>query len=229
MIPFLIVFALFWVVSITFIVMSVINERKRVEELKVLAEELGLEYVAKSDVPPEFKEFKLFSMGSKRKISNLLHGQADGVSISIFDYHYTTGGGKNKRHSTQTVASIRSSELAICDFSIRPEDGLDQIGSMLGFQDIDFDSHPEFSKKYVLQGKSEAAVRSLFQPAILEYFQSKDRLTLEAAPGTIVVYQNRRKAKSNEIKKLMGEVYEVFGMLADNTFTVVAEPEISAV
>ena len=43
----------------------------------------------------------------------------------------------------------------VVDFEMRPENLLNKIGAALGRQDIDFDSNPEFSRRYLLRGSAD--------------------------------------------------------------------------
>ena len=96
-------------------------------------------------------------------------------------------------------------------FALRPEGMLDKIGGAMGFQDIDFESHPKFSKMFVLQGPDENAVRSLFTPALLEFFEEKSGITIQTVPGGLLYFRGTRRARPEEFKDLLAEAYEVFG------------------
>ena len=51
--------------------------------------------------------------------------------------------------------------------------------------DINFSSHLEFSRKYQLGGEDETAVRQLFHPEVLEFFESQGRgVSVEAVSYT---------------------------------------------
>lgn len=208
--------AAFTTLTIGSIIWSGIRNRKRVESLQSLAKKLQLKFspVGDEELHRSFENFELFNKGRFRKLKNLIEGKTDDVAIAVFDYTYMTGGGKSKRFHTQTVTSIRSANLQVGDFRMRPEGLLERASSMMGFQDIDFDSHPEFSKMYVLQGKSEQAVRELFQPDILEYFESKPRLTFEGREDTLIMFERGRRLTAEQIEQKLSEVLEL-----QNTFS----------
>jgi len=86
----------------------------------------------------------------------------------------------------------------------------------MGFQDIDFESHPEFSKLFVLQGPSEDAIRDYFKPTLLEFFETKKGISLEADRDTMFFYTARIRAKADQIKDLLSDAYEVYGVLTEN-------------
>ncbi len=152
-----------------------------------------------------------------RKMSNLIQGDSGEVKIAIFDYQYTTGSGKNSNTHHQSIVALQSADLVCPDFSMRPEGMFDKIGSALGFQDIDFESHPKFSSLFVLQSSSEKAIREYFTPALLEFFEARPGISVEAQNGTLFFYRTRQRVKPHQIKDNLAEAYEVFGVMTDRS------------
>jgi hypothetical protein len=124
-----------------------LQEKKRTEAMSVVAAEMGLPFYAQGDASliHELANFPLFSEGRSKKIKNMLHGETSDVEVGVFDYQYTIRSGKHSHTYKQTVAYFRSPELDCSEFALRPEKLFDKIGGVLGFQDIDFESHPRFS------------------------------------------------------------------------------------
>lgn len=198
-------------------------EKKRKEALGVAADEFGLSFLPDGDGALESRlgSFSLFGQGRKRKLTNLIKGDTDEVEIALFDYQYTTGSGKHQHTHKQSVAALHSTELQCPHFTMRPEGMFDKIGSAIGFQDIDFDSHPEFSKMFVLKGE-EAQVRSFFVPSVLEFFEQHKGISVEARPGALIFYRSGKRVKPEQLKDLLSDAYQVFGAIAD------AEPKEKA-
>ncbi len=198
---------------------SWLHEKKRREALEAVATEMGLEYKKDGDVSlqDQLDGFKLFSNGRSRKLDNLIVGETDEVRIALFDYRYTVGSGKHRSTPRQTVASLQSASLVIPDFSMRPEGMFDRIGGMIGFQDVNFDTHPTFSKMFVLKGNNEEAVRQCFTPAVLEFFEQRKGISVEADHGRLIFFRPNKRLKADEFRDLLGQAYEVFGaMTGDN-------------
>ena len=99
---------------------------------------------------------------------------------------------------------------------MRPEGMFDKIGSALGFQDIDFDNHPEFSNSFVLQGSNEEDIRKYFTQSVLDFFAAKPGISVEAQNGTLFFYRTRKRIQPHEIKDNLAQAYEVFGMMVDH-------------
>lgn len=200
------------------ITLSILYENKRKQKLKELAEEMGLSFVPDGDphLLARFSDFKLFNVGRSRKMRNLIQGDSGEVKLAIFEYAYTTGGGKSSKTHRQSVVSLHSNDLVCPDFTIRPENFLDRIGSALGFQDIDFDDHEEFSSKFVLQGSNEQQVREYFNRETLDFFTARPDICVEAQSGTLFYYRTNKRINPNQIKDSLAEAYEVFGMMVDH-------------
>lgn len=196
---------------------SMYAAKKRREDMLETAEALGLTFFPDGDASllNRLSQFKLFNQGRGKKMKNLIQGDSGEVKIAIFDYQYTTGSGKNSSTHLQSVVALQSDALICPDFSMRPEGMFDKIGSALGFQDIDFESHPTFSNSFVLQSSNEEAIRKYFQPSLLEFFESKPGISVEAQSGTMFFYRTRQRIKPNEIKDNLAQAYEVFGVMID--------------
>lgn len=198
-------------------VSSFFGEKKRRAASEEMANELGLNWFESGTLEQisNHTSFNLFSQGRAKKVSNIIEGVTDEVRICIFDYQFTTGHGKQQRTTKQTVASLSSPQLSCPVFSMRPEGFFDRVGGMLGMQDIDFDSHPVFSKSFVLKGPDEERVRAFFQPPVLEFFETQNGIRVEGASTTICFFRAGKIVKPENIKDLLGDAYQVFGCLVD--------------
>ena len=194
---------------------SYVANKKRIEGFEQEAEAMGLNFTQQpaDSFMAHYGHFKLFNRGRRRGVSNLIEGDSGDGTLRIFDYKFTTGSGKQTRHLVQTIASLKSSQLNIPSLTIHPEGFLSRVGSKMGFQDIDFDSHPTFSKMFVLKGDNEEAIRNFLTPAALEYFEAHQGISLEASGDTLFFYNPNRRIKPEEIKDLLARAYEVFGAL----------------
>ena len=126
---------------------------KRKKDLEQLALSAGLAFDADAAGLPylENSGIDLFNLGHSRKSSNLLISAGAGADkVYFFDYSYTTGSGKNRTTHNHTLAFFEFSRSLFPRFSLRPENFLDKIGEMIGFEDINIDGFPVFSKEYKL-------------------------------------------------------------------------------
>ena len=141
----------------------------------------------------------------------MISGVANGVSMAIFDYQFTTGGGKNQQTHRQTVISFKSEHLLIPDFEVRPENVFHKIGQAFGYGDIDFDSHPVFSKKFLLRGPDEPAIRELFTDEKLTFFENYLGICAEGGADQLLFYRARKIVKPDMINEFMTEGFSVYG------------------
>jgi hypothetical protein len=142
------------VATIISIVFNTIQERKRTEALKTAALEIGFLFEGDAwNHQPKAHQFgtPLFEKGSRQRFNNIMTGTTSGLKTSLFDYFYRTGSGKNSSTYTQTVA-VFSQDLWLPIFELRPEGFFDRVGEAFVRHDIDFESHPDFSKRYFLRG-----------------------------------------------------------------------------
>ena len=212
---------LFWVVvglSIAGVTIYLTShfEKKRTEAMTPVAASLGMEFSAEADdsLLQVLEVFKLFNRGHSRKMRNVMKAETDSAQLAVFDYRFTTGHGKHQTVHKQTVFSMKTSELNPPQFLLRPEGFLDKVGSIVGGQDIDFDSHPLFSKQFVLQGDNEEEVRRFFDAELLEYFEKNEGLYVESAPGMFIFF-HRKLNKPDQIRGLMDQGYAAYAAVAE--------------
>ena len=196
--------------------LSIYFDRKRTEAMQAAADELGLPFFPQGDqsLIDELGYFDLFSQGRSRKIKNMIHGETDAVDIGIFDYQYTTGSGKNSHTYKQSVICFNSSDLNLPKFSMRQEGFFDKIGGMLGFQDIDFDTHPTFSAAYVLKGENEELVRQTFRAEILEYLESINGVNVEGGATRLIYFRAGRTIRPEDVRSFMSEGFAVYSLFS---------------
>lgn len=198
-----------------FVLVSHLREKKRTERLRQIAEVMGLPFYPEGDpaLIMELSQFPLFSYGRDKKLKNLMHGATSDVEAGVFDFRYTTGSGKSSHTYDQTVACFRSPGLDCPDFALRPEHLMHRIGGMFGYQDIDFESHPQFSKSYLLRGASELKIRELYNDEVLDFFENHPGLSVEGSGQRIVFYRASKRVKPDEIRSFFEEGFRVFALL----------------
>jgi hypothetical protein len=190
-------------------------EKKRTEVLRGVADDLGFDFSATA--PPEFPsrlgKFHLFSQGHSKKYTNVMSGRTAHLHVTIFDYRYTTGHGKGSRTWSTTVICFRADALDLPGFALRPETFWHKVGSTLfGYQDIDFETHPVFSKAFLLKGPDEEAVRAAFTPAVLDHFETIPGVSAEAAGDTLVFYRYNARTSPDKLRDLLAEGFAVHGL-----------------
>ncbi len=189
----------------TIIVVALKAEKKRSEALQAAAERMKFTFSRKGDpnLLDRLKNFHLFSQGHSKKIANVLMGKAGALDVAVFDYAYTTGGGKHSQHWRQTVIFFQRDDMSLPKFTLRPENIFHKIGQVFGYTDIDFDSHPEFSKRYLLRGENEEAVRAIFGANARSFYESDLKLSTEAAGPQLIHYRSGKRVSPDEISQFI--------------------------
>jgi hypothetical protein len=172
----------FFVVIITLIIALVIvvkrvqsrHAKERTQGLQSAATLLGWQFVPATamDWLPNLEKFTLFSEGHSKAITNAMYGEINGAKSAFFDYEYVVGSGKNRTIYRQSVVYFESGSLSLPFFSLRQENALYRLISAFGYQDIDFGNRPEFSKRYLLRGSDEQAVRNAFNDATFAFYEA---------------------------------------------------------
>ena len=123
-------------------------EQKRTAELAEFFREISFRPVEQMPIP----DLRVTSKGHSRKVRNCFSGRAGGLNLSIFDYRYTVGGGKNQ-HTYQFTMAMTETNLPV--FQLYKEGVFQKIADKFSKTDIDFEGYPIFSDKYVLKGDEE--------------------------------------------------------------------------
>jgi hypothetical protein len=140
------------------IYLAYLYEKKRTDAMQQFAEAKGWDFERNGAGRMEnVAHFKLFGLGHGRQLTNLLRGAKDRTEVSVADYKYTTGSGKNSQTYNQTICAVRIPGMTLPHFFARRQIPLlDSLGKLLGGQDINFEEDPAFSKAYVLQTHGDA-------------------------------------------------------------------------
>ncbi len=213
-IPFLIVAAIALSIVMVF-VLSARTTKKRTEGMQAAANTLGLPFFPQGDpqLIQQLSPFKLFSQGRSKRIQNMIHGQTEEVDLGIFDYQYTTGSGKHAHTSRQSVICFQSPRLQLPDFVLRPGSVFDRIGGVFGYRDIDFDTHPAFSRDFVLRGSNEEPIRRVFWQDVLEHFEAHTGVCVEGSGTRLIYYRAGKRINAEQVSSFLEEGFQVFTLL----------------
>jgi hypothetical protein len=168
--PIVWVLALVVVVVIAVAIYRSAQAKKRTVAFAALAPTIGLNFEGDSALDNKFKT-ALFNRGYDGQFKNVMNGRFGGFDVSVFDYLFITGSRKSRRTWNQTVVAF-SQDVWLPLFAICSEGFFDRIGDAFTHEDIDFDSHPKFSHRYLLRGADEGKIREPFTPALLEFLEN---------------------------------------------------------
>ena len=187
-----------------------LRAKKRTEEMRTIAESLEMKFEAEKCDPSilGLDGIDLFEKGRSRKVLNLIKGTFEDTNAFIFDYHYVTGGGKNSSHHSQTLIAYKicsKDGFQLPQFTCKPERFFHKFADMFGFEDIDFEQYPEFSKAYRLKGENEDSVRKIFNETVIRQLEAEreQRWNVSAAGEWLVIHKNNRIIKPEDCPQFL--------------------------
>lgn len=196
-------------------IVSNIRRKKRTEALERVASELGLSFSAHGNtfIVGQLDWCDLLSRGREKKVLNLMRSSSEGREIAVFDYQYTTGHGKSRTTVSSTVACLRSDGSPLPRFALRPEGTWDKISSWFRSADINFDTHPRFSRAYVLRGENESAIRASFRPEVLEHFERHSKISAEGLNDMLLIYRQGKRVSPEGVSQFLADAFESLSVL----------------
>ena len=112
----------------------------------------------------------------------------------IFDYQYTISTNNSRKTYHQTVLFINSKHLGLPQFSLQPEQVWHRLTTWMKLEkDIDFDSHEDFSKSYLLKGEDEEIIRHVFNPEVLNFFTIHKNWYMEGINYYLIFYSRSER------------------------------------
>ncbi len=207
-IPFL-MFGCFFILMASLIAWGVHYSRKRTAELARIATQMGFQFLGntwRGPMLPDQPRLCLIQRGHG-KFRNAMLGTVGGNQVSLFDYTFPMGKGT----MTFTLVAF-SHDLQLPPFELRSENVFDRIGEAFVHQDVDFDSHPEFSQRYLLRSPDEPGIRQLFTPSLLTYFEqipNDKKLHAEAIGQILILYRSVGPLRPADIRPCLDEASSI--------------------
>ncbi len=197
------------VIAIPLTLWALRNRKRRTQEFASVALQLGFKFVGNRWSGPALSPVHKTCIIQRTRggFNNVMLGSVAGMEVAVFDYVYQVG----KSVATLSLAAFaRDHELP--PFELRSESVFDKIGEAFGHRDIDFESNPEFSRRYFLRSPDEASARALFTPGLLAYFEqipAEKKWLVEASGKTLIIYGYQQFVKGSHIPAFLNEASEI--------------------
>jgi hypothetical protein len=202
----------FWAAWLGFLLLFVLmlyaksrETRKRREALEQFGMETGFMFFAKPDDALAARLAEIHTnvapLETNVRYSNVLQGTAAGGEAIIADR--SMGRGNNR--STTTVFAFNF-QTPLPQFQLAPENVLWHLVEKLGYSDIDIDGAPDFSKRFFLHAKDEAAARALFTPEVTQVFEQmdpKNNFYVNASGSWLVLTRQRRSIRPEQYREIL--------------------------
>lgn len=188
----------------------------RSQQLAEVAYKMGVHFTPEDDwgLFTLLRDFKLFKRGHSRVISNIMQSRDEllETDLRIFDYKYTISTNNSSRRFRQTVFFADSRKLGLPEFRMKPEQFIHKIGSLLGFEDINFENHPEFSHQYYLKSADEEYLRATMHDGILRFFSVEKGWHLEGVNYFLIFYRRNVLLPPERIQQFYMKGLQVFDL-----------------
>lgn len=194
-------------------------DKRRAAAMRGVAGALGLRFHpwGGKQIIHDFSHLEMFRHGTRHLIRNLMTSAAEGLEMSVFDLEYgvSIGGMGQSKTRRGTVVAFRSPGVRLPDFSLRPAELGDKVSELFGEADIDFPTHPGFSRKYRLSGSDATAIREVFTDALLSLFEQHEALGVEAGKSTIIFYRTDGLIPPDRIPSFLEDCFAIYRLLGE--------------
>jgi len=126
-------------------------------------------------------------------ITESVSGRIDGMSFIICDgsYDYLHGGRDEEFFQTLFAISIKDADFPL--FGVEPKTFARNFQTLLNSYDIEFQTHPKFSKSHILYGEDEDSIRQLFVSEVLTFFESREGFSTFGYKNHLVMYRKKKQ------------------------------------
>ncbi len=175
-------------------IFSLVEHRRRQRMMAETAARLGLRFRPGPDreLARRFRFLNRFRQGNNRYALNIFSGPYRGREITAGDFHYQTSS-SGKRQTNHHYFSFFILELPhrFPELKIGREGVFSRIGQLLGFGDINFESH-EFSRKFQVRSRDKKFAYDVCHPRMIEYLLANDDLAIEIENDVLALTFERR-------------------------------------
>lgn len=161
-----------------FVVVQVAAARRR-SMLAASAQLRGFEFTPfhDGDFPYRHSCFECFGKGHNRYADNVARGRIGPHTLCTFDYHYTTGSGKDQ-NTHRFSGVVVSTNLPLKPLCIRHETIFDRLAGLAGLQRIEFES-AEFNKEFHVSSPDRRWAFDVLPQSTMEFLLDSPKFILE--------------------------------------------------
>jgi hypothetical protein len=183
--------------------------RLRTEALERVCYEMGFTFEAVGDLEllKTRGDLPLYRRGHSARARNMMSGRVGDDEVKVLDFQYTTGGGQHQQTVVQSIVLFPHGARGLPDLQFSPESVVHRIGQVFGYQDIDFESNAEFSRRYLVRGPDETAIRAALYPDTLSFFAEHEGWTVEVRSDTVGAWRAGKRCEPKDIRALVDEAH----------------------
>jgi MFS superfamily sulfate permease-like transporter len=176
----------------------------RQQELKKIAVLNSWSYIPTKAL--SFKEYENFSLKIIGKLINTENCITGSLGLGTMVYNELIMDKDLESIAADTrlcTLLITTSNGNMPKFTLEQEGLLDKVQSIAGFDDIDFDEHPEFSDKFLLKGENEEMVRTFFTPELISLIKKHPNYLIESNGSSLILYPFSHKYDISTVNKMI--------------------------
>jgi hypothetical protein len=196
---------------------SIIHEQiRRSRAVRATAAKLGFEYVGRADEDVRRRLKTLFGDDDSVSMRDVLRKKTDKAEILAGEFSYSTGGDaeRGSRDISQTAALVESQRLRLPPFRLQPAGRVVSfLLNTMGMEDMDFETHPAFSRRIHLASSEEEWTRALFDESVLEYFVVYPGLAVEAEGDRFLAYRHGKTHTPRGLVTFLEQALELSALL----------------
>jgi MFS superfamily sulfate permease-like transporter len=178
--------------------------------LQEYADKKGYHYNPGSVFGYEFKNFQLLSNMTISRAHNIIMSEEFQVAdVQAVERLNLNGGEKN----FTAFVMAKSNKPSFC---LGPPNIFANLKDLLVPQEVRFESHPDFERKYLLTSTEEEKTRKLFSKDVLDYLMSHEDFKVEVNDQFILVFKDDKKMTTEEIDELIEFSSTLLAMFATN-------------
>ena len=177
------------------------NKTKRQNNLSIVADNFNLSYNPIKKSNAEFLENFIYF--KTKKIEHTFNELKEKNSqYQSFDITFSEGEFIAKEVVRTTMLYIKVSKK-IPAFTLDKEGLMERLYALAGYEDIDFDSHIDFSNRFYLRGENPEEIRAFFTNELIRFFESNPYYHVESNKEGVLICNKERIASIKEIKGLL--------------------------
>ena len=181
----------------------------RQHRLKKLAEENDWSFDSHVDWNTSYlRHFQFFEIRPIERKSNCIRGAFNEkrVQWEIADVTFNEGAAFTAEVYNSTVMTLRL-PITLPKFVMEKEGLfdklLDRFMAFSGYKDIDFDLYTDFSKKILLMGEDETAIREFFKPELIRFFEKEHVQHIECNGEALLIFNKLKPARTDETQEII--------------------------
>ncbi len=192
-------------VAVVALVKHARDAKKRRLAYRAVAEGMGWNYTERdTELVGPYRQLPVFRDG--HFALNVLRGDFGSRPAAIFEY--TQGQGKSA--IAQTIVHLQSAAVDLPTVELRPEVKFaDQVFKAFGYQDIEFSHRPEFTRRFVLRGPDETAIRARFTDDVVDAIEAIPRVCLQASGPHLFLYRMGEVVMPDALPELLSHANDL--------------------